>query len=272
MSDDEFAAQSTAGGSDAMMCEGGEGDQMVQGKTDYWIQQLDLARLLAGSPLGVAEHQAELRLRKMEKWDAEHPNEVRYTAERSRLKTHLKRVTVCKQLRPLTIVHLRDDEYGAAILHMGVEFGWPDVTREFMVVRRCQNLRALAQESGAPSARWSDFFSALLPPVLGGGGPAEVRPHDPHLGGGCFGGQCDLEGLPRPDRRCDFHSDDGGGRRCRFSAVEGGDLLWALGPTRVEGTNTSATCVGVKQGFFQQLSQHRLCWWLRMSNLPDETC
>jgi len=51
------------------------GDGVIDNKTDYWIRHLPLHNILKGAPLGVQEHQAELRLKKVRTRTEEHPED-----------------------------------------------------------------------------------------------------------------------------------------------------------------------------------------------------
>ena len=142
----------------------------AESKTDYWIKETNLAKILSGAPLGVQEHQAELRLKKMNKWTEEHPDSTQYTSEVSRLTAHLKKATVAKKLRTDSIVHLKDGEFGACLLALGSNFKFPTLTKQNMVLRRVAALRAEASKqdsSEAQIARWAQLCEILQPCPLG---------------------------------------------------------------------------------------------------------
>lgn len=146
------------------------GEQGASSKTDYWIAQNCLDNVLLGHALGVQEHQAELRLKKMEKHSAENPGDKRFASEIARLKSHMRKVSVCKRLRPAAIIHLTDDELGVALMALGGSFEFPSATQANMVIRRAGFLRSQAMaavDDQARSSQWEVFCEILRPAPLG---------------------------------------------------------------------------------------------------------
>lgn len=142
-----------------------------ENKTDYWIKENNVELILSGFALGVQEHQAELRLKKLTKFAEENPSDKRFASEITRLTSHLKKVTVCKKLRADSIVHLSDAEFSAALLALGHGFQFPSTTRQNMVLRRLTLRRHDAmkgQVSAARQAAWTEVCKILSPPPIEG--------------------------------------------------------------------------------------------------------
>lgn len=144
--------------------------------TDYWVKRNDLSAIMLGHALGVPEHQAELRLRKLVAHDQQNPHEQMYQSEITKLRSHLKKVTAAKRLVPKSILNLPEEDYQTVLMILGGQYAFPSATCRNMLLRKLSMIRRHVMScSCATKDMWLPFVELLKPNPEG----KEPLPFDP---------------------------------------------------------------------------------------------
>ena len=133
-------------------------------KTDYWVGRNDIYQITGGSLLGVAEHQAELWIKKMVTHDASYPHQKKYHFDIARMKTHLRKVTLVKKMRHPNIFALSNEDLQVCVDGLGQDFEYPSLTTQHLLARRIANERGKAfAASGDATETWTNIVNMLKP-------------------------------------------------------------------------------------------------------------
>ena len=139
-------------------------DDTPESKSAFWIYKNDLQMILSGKARGVQEHQADLYLKKMQKWEEENPSDSKYQGDMKLLAMHMRKVTLCKKLRSSTISNLSEEDYTIVLKGLGDNVDYPHATRCLMLTRRVAiEKRKAFEQSELTHEEWMGLVSLFKP-------------------------------------------------------------------------------------------------------------